>query len=375
MNRTKRTKTYLVNIIIVIASFILSVVVIEFSIRFFVEDSSIKIKDIRIDPSSGYKNSYGRMCGYGWCPNQGAHSSKKIHSGGIIYDVVYTISLDRHRVIPSNRIVSSHEPSLTPRINFFGGSYMFGEGLNDNETLPYFFSKYTSSYKLINHGFHGYGAHNALFVLDRLSSYDKGSINVLLTGVHHASRSSCDVNYSTGHPMYAGEIMNNMLRPKLIGRCKGGSSEHIRDWKHNKIRKLVNDFSINSAIFRVISRYVQGPTDSEINLYISIIEEMNLSSIKRDERLIVLFMNHPKSAFTFSSYDGESIKAELVSNGVEVVDVTLGDDLGTLDTRLYLHEADKHPSKVANFERARILAEYLGLTAEVMSSNDMFTTQ
>jgi hypothetical protein len=40
---------------------------------------------------------------------------------------------------------------------FFGGSFTFGEGLNDKETLPFFFSAVAPEYESYNYGFSGYG--------------------------------------------------------------------------------------------------------------------------------------------------------------------------------------------------------------------------
>ena len=47
-------------------------------------------------------------------------------------------------------------------LNFFGGSFAFGFGLNDNETMPYLLQKYLKNWKIENYGINGYGVHQML---------------------------------------------------------------------------------------------------------------------------------------------------------------------------------------------------------------------
>ncbi len=50
---------------------------------------------------------------------------------------------------------------------FFGGSFTFGEGLNDNETMPYSVGiKMKGKYQVYNFGFHGYGPHQMLSAIE-----------------------------------------------------------------------------------------------------------------------------------------------------------------------------------------------------------------
>jgi hypothetical protein len=45
---------------------------------------------------------------------------------------------------------------------FFGGSYTFGEGVNDNETMPSYVSQLAPKYKSYNYGVGGYGPQHML---------------------------------------------------------------------------------------------------------------------------------------------------------------------------------------------------------------------
>ena len=46
---------------------------------------------------------------------------------------------------------------------FFGDAHCFGEGLNDNETLPYYFSLSNNKYNCTNYGFLGHGPNHMLY--------------------------------------------------------------------------------------------------------------------------------------------------------------------------------------------------------------------
>ena len=49
---------------------------------------------------------------------------------------------------------------------FFGDSMCFGEGLNDNETIPYYFEKSNIDYRSINYGFMGHGPSHMLYTIN-----------------------------------------------------------------------------------------------------------------------------------------------------------------------------------------------------------------
>ena len=52
------------------------------------------------------------------------------------------------------------------RINFFGGSQTFGEGLNDDETIPALVQKKTRVHRVYNYAYRGYGPHQMLRMIE-----------------------------------------------------------------------------------------------------------------------------------------------------------------------------------------------------------------
>ena len=87
--------------------------------------------------------------------------SLKRRDGKPVYDVVYTIDVNGRRLPPPD-----HGGSDLPCVAFFGGSFTFGEGVDDEETMPCRVGLKTGGrFRILNYGFHGYGAHHMLAVL------------------------------------------------------------------------------------------------------------------------------------------------------------------------------------------------------------------
>jgi hypothetical protein len=79
-----------------------------------------------------------------------------------IYNVTYTIDSNGLRIPPPH-----DGPNVGRSILFFGCSYTMGDGVEDNETLPYMTGLLThGSYAIYNFGFHGYGPQQMLAGLE-----------------------------------------------------------------------------------------------------------------------------------------------------------------------------------------------------------------
>jgi hypothetical protein len=98
------------------------------------------------DPVLGYKP-----------PADAVITQIKRNGEWIIYDAVYRTDEYNRRRIPLEN------PNKRDKfLAFFGDSITFGQGVNDEETLPYYLGRYAPEYKPYNYGVIGYGPQNML---------------------------------------------------------------------------------------------------------------------------------------------------------------------------------------------------------------------
>jgi hypothetical protein len=98
---------------------------------------------------------------FGYAPVPGTTKIvRKVHGDQLIYEVAYTIGSDGHRITPPGR-----DPGSNECIVFFGDSFTIGEGVNDDESMPYLVGT-LQPYKVRNFGFHGYGPHQMLAAIE-----------------------------------------------------------------------------------------------------------------------------------------------------------------------------------------------------------------
>lgn len=94
--------------------------------------------------------------------------SRAVRNGEELYHVTYTLNDKGWRVTPD-------APEANTAIVFFGCSYTFGEGLQDEETLAWKLGKILGPrYQVYNFGFSGYGPHHMQAIIERgLPELDK----------------------------------------------------------------------------------------------------------------------------------------------------------------------------------------------------------
>ncbi|OQY36439.1 MAG: hypothetical protein B6243_03195 [Anaerolineaceae bacterium 4572_5.2] len=127
------------------------------------------------------------LLGYIPVPNTRVNSIKKL-GDDLIYDVEYSIDQYSRREVPGLefRVSGSETSNTKPEtrnqfILFFGGSFIFGEGLNDDETLPAHVGRLAPRYRPYNYGLSGYGPQQML-----ANTYFHINLPAKLTDRHYA---------------------------------------------------------------------------------------------------------------------------------------------------------------------------------------------
>ena len=121
-----------------------------------------KEKDFRTESSDKEYLVPHEYLGYSYRENIQTNI-KKFYRDSLTYSATYTTDMRGLRIAPPERGQRSEKTIL-----FFGGSFTFGEGVNDEETMPYRTGgKFQGKYRISNFARGGYGPHQMLVSLER----------------------------------------------------------------------------------------------------------------------------------------------------------------------------------------------------------------
>ena len=114
--------------------------------------------------TNGETHTFDRVLGYAPKPN--IKSGTRLTSDdNLIFDFTYHTDAYRRRIVPGQTDSADH---FDRALLFFGGSYAFGEGVSDEETLPSQVAAWYPDTHAYNYAFSGYGPSQ---ILARLESY------------------------------------------------------------------------------------------------------------------------------------------------------------------------------------------------------------
>ncbi len=178
--------------------------------------------------------------GYKPAPNE-TIAAKKTIDGRTIYDISFQTDDN------SLRVVDVAARNATEFAQFYGCSMTFGEGVNSNETIPYYFAVADSSFRAYNFAFSGYGPTQMLARLQdgNLDNTvaEKSGFGVYIYIPDHINRV---INTYTNYAYNRGNVPKyELLDGKLVR-----SGTYAND---SKLRNFFFDFMAKSNILRVFN--------------------------------------------------------------------------------------------------------------------------
>lgn len=260
-------------------------------------------------------------------------STRRQRSGEVIYDVTYTIDRFGLRVTPDE------SPGAPAPAWFFGCSVTIGEGVEDAATLPYAFARATGR-KTLNFGFHGYGPHQMLRMLETgfPQTVDARAPAVIVYNALsvHIDRSAGRTAWDKDGPRYVladGKVMH-------AGRFSDRSV----------VMKYVDKIGTRSLVYERVLRPVLFRRQAEDRaLLVAIVRQAAATARERyHARFIVVLWDVYARSDPIADDDSRVIHDELAAAGVEVV--RLSTILGADDRRQFFIAGDGHPTARA-FER------------------------
>lgn len=258
-----------------------------------------------------------------------------------VYDAHYTFENGR-RKIPNNN------DSSKQHVLFMGCSFILGDGLNDNQTLPYFLNKYAEqTFNSKNYAFSGYGPHQALRLIENKELFDSTESNTLvfLLLPQHISRAAGMNKRDENTPKYI--IEDKKL--KYAGRFS----------ERKNSSNYIENIYYSSAIYNKLLKPKISQEDSE-RIFL-ILEQMNSLLKKKNVRFILLIhdairiydgKNHLKNheTYIYNRIKNSDIEHYYISSVIPNIKE---------NNQNYFIKGDGHPNENYNKELAKFLSNLL----------------
>ncbi|MCQ9200653.1 MAG: hypothetical protein JJ846_007845 [Prochlorococcus marinus CUG1437] len=319
------------------------------------------IKKGNYNDIGNFKKGEEEPLGYRYISNRKNINSEKYLIKGtkkdLIYDVTYNIDELNNRYTPN----SKKYRNLNNSIIYLGGSFTFGEGLNDDQTLSYYIQELTGRAGL-NLGLHGYGAHQALHILkndDILEKKIKGykpNLVIYRAISQHINRTAGYAHWDVFGPCYKINKNKEVIFAGSFSECGLAKTSIYRQI----IGKLIttNEPFSRKVLSKFLkeSRYQSPVTKDNFEKYILIINEMKKASNKKNFEFLVLLedMNtDPNNCKVDNIYS--EISESLKTYNIKIIRTS---QIYTKDSCLngsLSIKNDGHPSFKAN----KIIATYL----------------
>jgi hypothetical protein len=209
----------------------------------------------------------------GGAPERGAAAHvRKLHGSTVVYDVMYTIGSNGLRRSPPDRGSGAAACAL-----FFGDSFMFGEGLADDQTIPWRVGVLTGGdVRVYNFGFHGFGAQQMLAAFDRHrvdKVVDCKPTNIIYLAIpDHVARAAGYYNFMPHGPRYE-------LVAARAGGVGGPDSVEYRghfddaERQRTALGAVVARAMAKSWLYRWLISLSPQPDQTDLRRYVAIVSE------------------------------------------------------------------------------------------------------
>jgi hypothetical protein len=274
----------------------------------------------------------------------------KLHAGEAIYDVIQTISAQGFRVTPAEPVrVREVEGSVL----FFGCSYTFGEGVEDDETLPAELQRLSGGrLRTYNFGIPGAGAHEMLTILEeereRSSLGNERPVLAVYTALgDHPQRAVGEAgSWQRGRPRYE-------LQAGVATRA-GFFGDALHPMDESAQPQASSDAGCPSALLCRLSRGLQARAGASSSASLALWRGL----VRRSRDILRERYGIPLVTLVWANGSGDApaLESELVAEGLPVASTRTLIAVGDPDFRLPF---DEHPNPQAHVRVAAALLDRL----------------
>lgn len=266
-------------------------------------------------------------------------TATKYIQGNIVYQVRYTTNAHGLRHSPAAKTAEA------TCILFFGGSFTFGEGVNDAETLPYRVAVKTDrAYQVYNFGMPGFGPQQMLraieqgFVAEVIGDCEPHYI-FYHTIPNHAARAAGIPAFTQGSPKY---VLDETNQPVYAGTYPTDDDAHLPyplrriKWQLEKSRTYQNLFAGERSM-----------TARDLDLYLAIVQQSQrllTTQYPTAEFHIIMWHSNPDEPFV------QGLSHTFASGAVKVhpiTDILVPQAGQTWGESFHLSVYDDHPNPTA----------------------------
>ncbi len=306
--------------------------------------------------NSDIMDLFGRHKFLGWAPIKGKSFIERVRfDNKLLYQVKYTIDQHGLRIAP----LPPHTPQRESAcLLFFGDSFTFGEGVRDEETMPYRVGEKTKRrYQVYNFGFLGYGPHQMLTQLQQ-GLVDaviecKPAVAIYQAIPDHISRAAGLEVWDTSGPKYVPENDTSVLRKgQFDEEMPNDLLGQIRAF-HRHLPKDAKRFLLKSAMYRALLFMHRPVNDDDIDLFLRIVD--------RSRHIIESRYTNASFHVVLWDFSGDNPIESKIVEGLKqkaipyhLISTILPDYRGH-EEKFKIHHADGHPNPLAH----DLVADYI----------------
>lgn len=278
---------------------------------------------------------------------------------GLLYHVTYTINAEGLRIASP---VEATAPMNQPCLAFFGDSFTFGEGVNDEQTMPYqVWKNVAGQYHTVNFGFLGYGPHQMLAALEQDYLESQGRCrpaHVIYQAIpSHLPRSAGLEFWDPHGPRYVLDPAGHVRHTGHFDEVPAtGILDRLRT-THRRLSAGWKDTLNRSALYRTLLRTRRAVNEQDAALYGEIVEAAKqlVENLYPGARFHVLLWD-----FDDSKQESEWILQTLAQHHVPVTPMSqILRDFPADRARYEIHPNDRHPNALAHAQIAEFVAQRL----------------
>lgn len=289
----------------------------------------------------------------GTAPARGmvGHSTEYEH-GKLAYDVTYTIDSDGLRVAPKPNVAA---PPLSS-ILFLGCSFTFGEGLQDDQTLPYQVGEQTGGrYAIYNFAFHGYAPNQMLAAIESGKVQRTALIPpryIVYTALpDHIARVAGKIPYGKHSPRYRLQPDGSVQR--------AGHFDNDEKQRSRFTASLVGNL-LKSATYRWIVSIQSHTNENDVRLLFALVRQSR-DQLKAEypgaEFHVILWRNFPYEQEIYDEMQAGFARMNIPTHLIE----NILPGYNANPQQYWLTAENAHPNALAN----RLIAHYVIL--EILS--------